>query len=338
MDEQSLTGQWRINALITTAVLLTVVLSLGLAQTDRSFLRSVSAPATMPVAVLLGTATPELVPLPTNTATLRPVLPTATSETTPVATAVAVQPICVSIPPGWVAYTVQPGDTLASLAARSGATVSELRQANCLENSLILAGMTIYLPAVPPERPVCGPPVHWVRYQVQAGDTKYGLARSRGTTIYAIDLANCFRPLLAGTFIFLPPLPATATPLPPTATPTQTNTAVPTVTATGTPGTPTAIATVTGTPVTVTPTITPTSTVLPTVSPTGTLLPTVTATSTGTPVPTATNTPGTPTPTATITPTPAHTATPTPLPTTPTATPPPATATPTAVPPSPTPD
>jgi LysM repeat protein len=66
---------------------------------------------------------------------------TATAEGTPT-----------SCPPpsGWLAYTIQTGDTLFSLANWSGASVNELMQRNCLEGSLIFPGQVIYLPALPP--------------------------------------------------------------------------------------------------------------------------------------------------------------------------------------------
>ena len=325
MDSQMPTTSWRTTTLITVTVILTVLFGLGLAYTDHLFLRQFTPLSTLPEAILIGTATPaDIITLSTSTTTPPPTSPTPTSEIerTPQATAVAMQPICQVIP-GWVSYIVRPGDTLSSLAVRSGATISELRQANCLENSLILAGMTIYLPATPPDRPVCGPPSHWVRYQVQAGDTKYGLARSRGITIYALDLANCFRPLLAGSYIFLPPLAATSTPIATnTATATVTATAIATSTTTPTT-TPTATsiitatATATGTPLPPSPTVTAaatlapssTPTALPTAMPTSTptpvetMLPTATPTATSTPLPTSTptNTPISPTATATAT-------------------------------------
>jgi LysM repeat protein len=57
----------------------------------------------------------------------------------------------VCVPPNgysdWVLYTVQFGDTLSSLANRSGTTVTEIQLANCLSDSLILAGKDLYLPA-----------------------------------------------------------------------------------------------------------------------------------------------------------------------------------------------
>jgi spore germination protein YaaH len=338
MSEQPVWEQWRTTLLVTIAVIVTVVGGLTLAQVDQLLQRQPAAPPTVPVAELIGTATPELIILPTDTTTPLPPSATPTSDVTPAPTAVAMQPTC-QIPAGWVRYVVQRGDTLSYLAARSGATVSELVQANCLEPNLLLAGMVIYLPSAPPVRPVCGPPAHWVRYTVQPGDTKYSLAQRRNTTVYAIDLANCFRPLLAGSQIFLPPLPVTPTPIP-TATATATLTPTPTATGTATvmpTSTPTMTVTATATllptaTATATITGTPTSTVMPTATPTGTVPPTATATATSTPTPTPTATPVTATPTATSQPT----ATATPLPATstptsqPTATPTP-TPTPTAV-------
>lgn len=47
----------------------------------------------------------------------------------------------------WVLYTIQYGDTLSALAKRSGTTVPEIQQANCLQGSLIFAGKMLYLPA-----------------------------------------------------------------------------------------------------------------------------------------------------------------------------------------------
>lgn len=63
-----------------------------------------------------------------------------------------------NIPPGWQAYTVQPGDTLARIAARYGTTWPVLQQANCLSSSRINAYWIIYVPPVgqPPPPPPPG--------------------------------------------------------------------------------------------------------------------------------------------------------------------------------------
>jgi nucleoid-associated protein YgaU len=51
------------------------------------------------------------------------------------------------VPNGWVAYTVQPGDTLAVIAASFGLTAEQLAQANCLQNpDLIYEGQVLAVP------------------------------------------------------------------------------------------------------------------------------------------------------------------------------------------------
>lgn len=52
------------------------------------------------------------------------------------------------VPNGWVAYTIQSGDTLATIATQYNLTVQQLASANCMDNpDLIYAGQVI---AVPP--------------------------------------------------------------------------------------------------------------------------------------------------------------------------------------------
>ncbi len=51
------------------------------------------------------------------------------------------------VPNGWVAYTVQPGDTLAAIAANYNLTAQQLASANCLQNpDLIYEGEIIAVP------------------------------------------------------------------------------------------------------------------------------------------------------------------------------------------------
>ncbi|MCC7448984.1 MAG: LysM peptidoglycan-binding domain-containing protein [Anaerolineae bacterium] len=53
-------------------------------------------------------------------------------------------------PSGWVAYTVQTGDSVSILADSTGATVAQLVSANCLVNAdVIEVGQVIYLPHNP---------------------------------------------------------------------------------------------------------------------------------------------------------------------------------------------
>jgi LysM repeat protein len=61
-------------------------------------------------------------------------------------------------PRGWIPYTVQPGDTLYSLAKYYGVTVAQLQQANCLgASTLIVVGQVIYVPNLPTRTPSPGP-------------------------------------------------------------------------------------------------------------------------------------------------------------------------------------
>ncbi len=92
-----------------------------------------------------ATTAPSVTPTRTPSATpTRTPVPSSTPSLTP--TAVACTPYQ---PPGWVAYTIQPNDTLSSLAASRGVSVAEVLRVNCLTDpSTIIAGQVIYLPSV----------------------------------------------------------------------------------------------------------------------------------------------------------------------------------------------
>jgi len=73
---------------------------------------------------------------------------TATLTFTPVTLTVA--PTVCGVPFGWVAYMVQPGDTVDELARRTGVTLWQIQQANCLPNiNLIYRGQSLYVPFIP---------------------------------------------------------------------------------------------------------------------------------------------------------------------------------------------
>lgn len=55
-----------------------------------------------------------------------------------------------SMPSGWTTYTIQPGDTLSSIAGRTGASLGDLMRANCIANPrMIVAGASIFVPRTP---------------------------------------------------------------------------------------------------------------------------------------------------------------------------------------------
>jgi LysM repeat protein len=188
-------------------------------------------------------------------------------------------------PQGWIQYVVQYGDTMSSLSRRTGTTVFEIMNANCLESPQLTAGKTIYLP----------------RYPI----TYYPPTATRRPL--PTWTATPFLPSPTATMIGITPS-ATAVP---TLIPSATATTIITATATQTPN-PGSTATATPT----TPTVSPTTT-------TATATIVTTATSSSTPVETFTSTPAatnTPLPaTATATPLPP---TATPIPPTATAVPP----------------
>ncbi len=110
-------------------------------------------PTVTPSATATATNSPEPTPAPPTptqmvvvvTATPPPGTPAQPGPATPPPAEGVCQP-----PPTWVSYQVQVGDTLNSLAERTGSTVFELQQVNCLESFTIQPGQTVYLPFIPP--------------------------------------------------------------------------------------------------------------------------------------------------------------------------------------------
>ncbi len=113
-----------------------------------------------------ATGTPTPTPSPTLSPTPAP--PTPTPQTLP-------QPIT---------YTVQPGDTLNSLATRYGTTVQAIMQANGMMTYNLRVGSVIWIPAG--SVPMAGPLVHIV----QPGETLNSIAKLYNTTAWAIMAAN----------------------------------------------------------------------------------------------------------------------------------------------------
>lgn len=77
-------------------------------------------------------------------------------------------------------YVVQWGDTLASIAARSGVSVNDILAANpaIWNASWIYAGQVINLPAAP------------AYYTIQRGDTLRIIANRYGMSVYSLQALN----------------------------------------------------------------------------------------------------------------------------------------------------
>lgn len=237
----------------------------------------------LPIALVFPTNTPQVVvqelnPIETvevNTPTLPPP-PTAT-------------PSC-AYPKGWVAYVILSGDTLESLAEKSGTTVEDLYTGNCLEGKSLVISAKLYLPPPPtvtvtptktnqpteaqaasptftvtPTALSQCPPAGWVSYVVKAGDNLYRIGLAYGVTVDLLMSANCLTSenIRTGQVLYvpnvkprLPTSTATPTEAPPPPKPTQKPSPVPTVAPTIEP--------------TVAPTVEPTAepTIEPTMAPT----------------------------------------------------------------------
>jgi LysM repeat protein len=220
MNRESRRKNWQLNVILTAGVMATVLAGLILAQLDALQSRMPEERVGLPIVNIQATAVavgqvipllilpelddpePEALPVVAvpDDQNPRPDIITGVSQEGVIFT------VCGEVPEGWLLYNIQPGDTLASLAAAVQSTEAELAEANCLTEPALTAGMQILVPREPAAA-VCGPPQWWVRYQVQRGDTLGGLAQARRTTVDEILRANCrdSLDLLAGQFIFLPP-------------------------------------------------------------------------------------------------------------------------------------
>lgn len=77
----------------------------------------------------------------------------------------------------FIAYTVQPGDSLWLIARTFGTTISELVAVNNLPDRPLYVGERLYIPARP-------------AYTVRPGDTLWEIAKRFGTTVERIASAN----------------------------------------------------------------------------------------------------------------------------------------------------
>jgi LysM repeat protein len=115
-------------------------------------------------------------------------------------------------PFGWVLITVQPGESLSSLASRYQITPEVLEQANCLSTQSLPPGFGIFIPPQPTYTTIpCGPFPGWIRaYVVQPGDTLFHIATVFRTTVNDLERANCksnSNIIFAGERLWVPNVP-----------------------------------------------------------------------------------------------------------------------------------
>jgi LysM repeat protein len=104
-----------------------------------------------------------------------------------------------TVPPGGLDYTIQPGDTLMAVAFRYGIDWTEVAAVNKLvESSLLQIGQVIRLPdeagatAVQAAPVVAAPPLETVPYTVAEGDTLFAIAARKGVTWQEVAAVNGF--------------------------------------------------------------------------------------------------------------------------------------------------
>ncbi len=92
-------------------------------------------------------------------------------------------------PPGTFSYTVQPGDSMWSIANKFGVSLDALIAANpqIPNPSLIFPGQIVCVPSTPPPGP-CPPGTF--AYTVQPGDSMWSIARKFGVPLDALIRAN----------------------------------------------------------------------------------------------------------------------------------------------------
>ena len=109
-------------------------------------------------------------------------------------------------------YRVQSGDTLSSIAARFGTSVSAIRAANNLSGNLILVGQVIEVPETSAQ-----PTFH--DYTVVGGDTLTDIARRFNSTVDLIRATNALNGnlIVVGQRLRIPVAPSGGTTTPPPA-------------------------------------------------------------------------------------------------------------------------
>jgi LysM repeat protein len=91
-------------------------------------------------------------------------------------------PVAAPLPGSVTTYTVQRGDTLASIARRFNTTVQQLVSLNGIQNvNRIVVGQTLNVPAPAPRI---------THYIVQPGDTLFRIAHRFGVTVQSLQANN----------------------------------------------------------------------------------------------------------------------------------------------------
>lgn len=159
------------------------------------------------------TATPTMETLQPETIDTPAVIPTKESSSSIPESS----PAC-KTPQEWMPVIVNADQSLKELATLYNTSADMLQQGNCLKEAAVKAGTILFIPVtggtVQPTQQSqssapCGPPVGWVIYYVQAGDTLYGIASSVGISVNQLMTANCLKGsnIYVGQKLYVPYLP-----------------------------------------------------------------------------------------------------------------------------------
>ena len=103
-------------------------------------------------------------------------------------TPVAVTPPPCIPPADWLTYNVQDGDTLYSLAERSGTDVDALKLVNCLTSELILIDQALYLPPPQPGSELVDFPSRYMNIILLGSDKREDQATWRTDTMIVVSV------------------------------------------------------------------------------------------------------------------------------------------------------
>lgn len=144
-------------------------------------------------------------------------------------------------PEDWLPYTVQPGDSIETLAQTFSIPGSQLKIANCLISDNLIENSIIFVPRaalitptaeLPSTTVPCGLPTGWEEYVVQPNDTIHDLTLTFGVSRSELLAVNCLdngAVIHVGDVLHVPsePLYTRRTPTPAPANPEITLTSIP---------------------------------------------------------------------------------------------------------------
>lgn len=174
------------NALPVVMALIFAILACNLTSTN--------APNPTPIALAPVTIT-GLPPAGATATATSTAVPTSTATPRPGATSTPIGPVCVPRTDWTVFYTVQSGDTLNAIAARTGTTAAALAQGNCLANPDVLSvGQNLRVPRQPDPREVM-PTVTGLGFSptTYSNGQQIGVPSGERITIVATGVTNAVR-------------------------------------------------------------------------------------------------------------------------------------------------